>query len=1293
MDKLVRKKYIKIFVSFMALILAFGTLFNTTSSYAAEADPSGQTPGTPAPKNLQHVSKTDQSIIIKWDQVDGIDSSKTGYLVSYGSVSESTYEVPVTGTEYTITKLKPDTEYTISVKANVDGALASTIKITTNKAEPSNQVGPTNLRVVKTTHNTVSLEWDPAPGITAYWIWDKNNKYILWANNGAQTVGGLTPETEYTFYVGPDGVQAPNLKPEQKSNLVTFTTTKDVSQYEEAPLSPPHNLRVASLTDGSVTLNWDGSPGANGYDFYVNGAWISTIWNDTNSATYKLPVDGDKKGTVYTFLVGAQKMPKVSAKSNAVTLSWGQLAAPRDVQIVSGTRTALALGWAATPGATSYDIYRNDVRIGSSNTNHFADTKLIEGTTYTYKIVAKNSLWESSASEPLNGVPGSNYNIVTYYTSWSGAEGARNYKPTDIDVSQVTHINYAFADLCWKKFGTGTIACQDENVPLQKDYVFDGEMVIGDHEVDIENFKTFGKIRDENPHLKIMVSVGGWSWSKNFSNMAKDEVTRLAFANSVVKFLRTYELDGVDIDWEYPVEGGELTNSRGPEDTENFTLLVKTVREALDAAGAEDGKYYLQTIASAQGDNFVVNADLANSVNYLDFINIMTYDYSGSWETLAHHNAPLYYDKAHPDPVKGPRLNMLGGVSGHLNGGVPEYKLVVGVPFYGKGWSGCPENGQYQTCESGTAFGTWESGIFDYTDIEENYLDKNGYVNYFNEVSKAAYVYNKDEKVFITYNDKTSMMYISSFVKSLDLAGVMSWEVSGDRNLTLSTQLVKDLPIDGAVHTTALSAPQNLVSGYRNENSIQINWDAVAGAAGYEVFVNNKYVNYTTKTEFNIADLGPSTEYIIHIIAIRKENDKITEVSVATKNLAVTTTAKVNNPVVVPPTTTQVSDLETSVTKAADKWTVTVLNDAAVKKIQSSQSTAFNIVVDKEAKSVEVIIPKEVIEEAKKKGDKAVLSVNWNGVVYNVPVQQIKASGDIKITIQPAGSDQVASLAKEQDFKVLVQPLDFKIEQLNADKVYVEITDFANTYISRSFTFNAKDVDLQKAAGVVYIPGTNMLRSVPTLFKLNTDGTVTAELKRNGNSIYAVIQSDFSFKDVTSGWAQKDINRAVAKLIASGDSTEQFGASRVITREEVVSLIVKGLGILPDSASSPFKDVDPKSKYAGDISAASKAGLIKGKTEDTFDPNGSITRQDFAVLLANAISYAGHKTDANVTVLERFADHSTISSYAKAPLALLVDQGIIQGVSETKVSPKTNLTKAQAVVALMRLLDQLSLSN
>ncbi|MDQ6421627.1 S-layer homology domain-containing protein [Paenibacillus sp. LHD-117] len=139
-------------------------------------------------------------------------------------------------------------------------------------------------------------------------------------------------------------------------------------------------------------------------------------------------------------------------------------------------------------------------------------------------------------------------------------------------------------------------------------------------------------------------------------------------------------------------------------------------------------------------------------------------------------------------------------------------------------------------------------------------------------------------------------------------------------------------------------------------------------------------------------------------------------------------------------------------------------------------------------------------------------------------------------------------------------------------------------------------------------------------------------------------------------------------------------------------MIVKGLDIRPESGA-PFSDVAADSTYAGDIAAAKALGLIKGKSAATFDPNGTISRQDIAVILANVLAYLGHSTDANVSALEAFADSGAIAPYAKSAAALIVDQGIMIGKSESKFEPKADLTRAQAEDIVIQLLDALEPGN
>ncbi|MFN0222953.1 MULTISPECIES: glycosyl hydrolase family 18 protein [Paenibacillus] len=412
------------------------------------------------------------------------------------------------------------------------------------------------------------------------------------------------------------------------------------------------------------------------------------------------------------------------------------------------------------------------------------------------------ALWKKAPDRGNND----NYKIVTYYTSWSVY--GRNFKVADIDASKITHINYAFADICWNgQHGNldptapnpQSYACADETGTID---VPNGTIVQGDPWADTGmaypgdtgdepvkgSFKQLIKLKEANPHLQTIISVGGWSWSNRFSEVAADPAARAAFAKSAVDFLRKYQFDGVDLDWEYPGGGGLAGNASSPADKQNYTLLLRTIRAELDKAGKADGKRYLLTIVSGANPTFVTNTELDKISKTVDWINIMTYDFHGSGEKRAGQNAPLYYDRA--DNGANPRnFNADQAIQNHLKAGVSPSKLVMGLAYYGFGLQGCgSENGGlYQSCTGPSGTGTWEHGRYDFYDLEANYINKNGYKRYWNNKTKTPYLYNPDGGVFISYDDEQSIKEKVKYIKKNRLAGAMSWEVTQDRSKTLQT--------------------------------------------------------------------------------------------------------------------------------------------------------------------------------------------------------------------------------------------------------------------------------------------------------------------------------------------------------------------------------------------------------------------------------------------------------------------------------------------------------------------------
>lgn len=533
----------------------------------------------------------------------------------------------------------------------------------------------------------------------------------------------------------------------------------------------------------------------------------------------------------------------------------------------------------------------------------------------------------------------SSYKVVGYFTNWGIYDP--NYQVENIDATKLTHINYAFADLCWNgRHGNpstnsdnpnkNTWNCTDKGVPTQTGSVPNGAIVLGDPWSDVNNsdgvpleweecekgkcgnFYKLKELKKTNPNLKTLLSVGGYTWSNRFSDVAADPAARTNFANSAVNVIRTYGFDGIDVDWEYPVSGGLTDNSRRPEDKHNFTLLLQETRAKLAAAGAQDGKSYLLTIASRANASYTQTTETAAIAQILDWINIMTYDFHGDWEPNTNHNAALYSDPADPDVNK---FSSDYAVNAYMNVGVPASKIVLGIPFYGRGWKNCAPgpngDGQYQACTpdfngSYTPNGTWDtfetgaSGMFDYGDLAANYVNKNGFVRYWNPTAKVPYLYNPTSKIFISYDDPQSLTAKASYIKTKALGGAMVWDLSEDCRTSpkfacTGTKLLNHLATElgtpsTSVDTSAPTTPANLISPSQTSNSINLKWDASqdnVGVTGYDIYQGSTLLTRTSGTTYTVTGLTPQTSYTFTV----KAADAAGNISSASAPLTVATSA------------------------------------------------------------------------------------------------------------------------------------------------------------------------------------------------------------------------------------------------------------------------------------------------------------------------------------------------------------------------------------------------------------------
>ncbi len=340
--------------------------------------------------------------------------------------------------------------------------------------------------------------------------------------------------------------------------------------------------------------------------------------------------------------------------------------------------------------------------------------------------------------------------------------GYRNFDFSSIQANKLTHINYAFANIIDGEVRFGS-AEQIDETDLKDD-----------------DIRALHQLKAMNPDLKILVSVGGWTWSTHFSDVALTQASREKFARSAVAFLKKYRLDGIDLDWEYPNQIG-AGNPHRPEDIDNFTHLLAEVRKQLDAQSRADGKsegdFYLLTIATGGDQAYTNNTKLGEAHPYLDFINIMTYDAYNGLHSISGHHANLYPADGDPAPeLKSEEIkSAVTSVLGHIEAGVPVEKINLGLAFYGRIWKGvqAENNGLFQPAETVGMIEYYHRIVTEYT------YDK-GYEYHWDSSAAAPYLWNADSGIFISFENPASIKLKLEYVKSAGLGGVMFWEYSDD---------------------------------------------------------------------------------------------------------------------------------------------------------------------------------------------------------------------------------------------------------------------------------------------------------------------------------------------------------------------------------------------------------------------------------------------------------------------------------------------------------------------------------
>ncbi|MGK5546533.1 glycosyl hydrolase family 18 protein [Streptomyces sp. URMC 127] len=613
----------------------------------------------------------------------------------------------------------------------------------------------------------------------------------------------------------------------------------------DTPPSAPGQPSSTGVTANSIALTWapaTDDKAVKNYDVYRGDSLAGTVTGTSFTDT------GLSPDTDYTYKVVARDSagqtgpasPSATIRTSSGSGTDKPPTAPGTPQATAVTDTSVSLQWPAATddkGVKNYDVYRGTVKAATVTKPAYTDTGLTPGTDYTYTVIARDTADQTSkASRPLTvrttgggqPQPGTGYAKVGYFVQW-GIYG-RGYTVKSLETTgaaaKLTHINYSFSNIhptdltCLN--GVTKATTPNPQDPSQGDGAGDswadyekgfgaGESVDGvgdtwDQKL-AGNFNQLKKLKAKHPDLKINMSIGGWTYSKYFSDVAKTDASRQKFVKSCIDMYIKGNLpvtngrggtgvaagifDGFDIDWEWPGSEGHAGNHVSKDDKANNTLLFAEFRRQLDALSATTGKKYLLTAftpadpAKIEAGWDITTKDGTPSVfDYMDFANVQGYDFHGSgsdnsWEpNRTGHQGNLYQDAGDPYTTK---FSVDKTVQAYLDAGVDPKKVVLGLAFYGRGWQQVADGGAHGVWQTanGAAPGQFpeEAGTRGYDNLIASVA---GLTVYHDEQSVATYGYTGNNGQWWTFDDVWSIGKKTAWLKPKGLGGVMIWEMSGD---------------------------------------------------------------------------------------------------------------------------------------------------------------------------------------------------------------------------------------------------------------------------------------------------------------------------------------------------------------------------------------------------------------------------------------------------------------------------------------------------------------------------------
>lgn len=560
------------------------------------------------------------------------------------------------------------------------------------------------------------------------------------------------------------------------SATATYTKSSDWGSGFEGKWTVKN---TGTTTISSWTVEWDFPAGTR-----VTSAWDATVTNSGDHWTAKnVGWNGTlSPGASVSFgFNGSGTGSPSGCKLNGASCDGGSVpgdtppSAPGALTTSNVTDTSVRLAWGAATddkGVKNYDVLRDGTKVATVTGTTWNDSGLTAGTDYSYAVQARDTADQTgpvSASVSVRTTGGGGGEPPTgdkvklgYFTNW-GVYG-RNYHVKNLVTSgsaaKITHINYAFGNVQGGKCTIGD-GYADYEKAYTADQSVDGVADTWDQPLR-GNFNQLRKLKAKYPHIKILWSFGGWTWSGGFGQAVQNPTAFAQSCYDLVEDPRWADVfDGIDLDWEYPNACGLTCDTSGP-------ASFKNMMQAMRAKFGTGNLVTAATTADGSGGGKIDAADYGGAAQYIDWYNVMTYDFFGAWAakgpTAPH--SPLNSYAGIPQAG----FNSADAIAKFKAKGVPAKKLLLGIGFYGRGWTGVTQAAPGGTA-TGPAPGTYEQGIEDYK-VLKNSCPATG------TVAGTAYAHCGTN--WWSYDTPATIGSKMTWAKNQSLGGAFFWEFSGD---------------------------------------------------------------------------------------------------------------------------------------------------------------------------------------------------------------------------------------------------------------------------------------------------------------------------------------------------------------------------------------------------------------------------------------------------------------------------------------------------------------------------------